>query len=212
MRRFRFHLDSLVIVVLVIGVSLAALRESNEAWDSGVFTLVLAVLLASVLLAVHRTEERRAYWLGFALFGAAYLGLTLIPAIESRFITTKALAYIDSKVPRSMTRADALYDLLVVNGQPNALYLDKGNGTFQDVTATVGLDYTANGTLVLNKSAGLRLVGATENFTRIGHSLIALIAASIGGQLSRRLYGNKREPVQEPASPQGSTSSDGSGA
>ena len=45
MRRFRFHLGTLVIVVLVLGVGFAALRESNEIWDSGVFTLTLGVLL-----------------------------------------------------------------------------------------------------------------------------------------------------------------------
>ena len=37
--------------------------------------------------------------MGFALFGWAYLGLSLVPSIESRLITTKALAYLDSKVP-----------------------------------------------------------------------------------------------------------------
>ena len=56
-------------------------------------------LLISILLAVHRTESRRAFWLGFALFGWCYLALSLVPSIESRFLTTKALAYLDSKVP-----------------------------------------------------------------------------------------------------------------
>jgi hypothetical protein len=30
--------------------------------------------------------------------------------------------------------------------------------------------------------------GTPENFVRIGHSLLALVMASIGGRLSRRLY------------------------
>ena len=147
MRRFRFHLGTLVILVLVLGAGLAALRESNEIWDSGIFTLVLSVLLVSVLLAVHRTEKRRAYWLGFALFGAAYLGLSLVPPIETRLITTKALAFIDSKVPRSIpagcnsftTTANYIY--VVNNSQSNALYLNKGNGSSEDVTATVGSNH-----------------------------------------------------------------------
>ena len=103
MRRFRFHIGTLVILVLFFGVGLAALRESNDTWDSSIFTLTLGILLISILLAVHRTENRRAFWIGFALFGSAYLGLSLFPSIESRLITTKALAYLDSKVPgRSM--------------------------------------------------------------------------------------------------------------
>jgi hypothetical protein len=220
MRRFRFRIGTLIILVLVLGVGFAALRESNDTWDSGVFTLTLVILLISVLLAIHRTEERRAFWLGFALFGAAYLGLTLVPPIESRLITTRALAYIDAKVPRSMSRADALYDLLVVNnGQSNVLYVNKGNGTFQDVTATVGLDYagnqgTSNGTFYLTNSAGLRLkgsIGTPENFMRIGHSLIALIIALLGGRLSGHLYARNRRPAQGPSDSPESTSEDSGG-
>jgi hypothetical protein len=69
----------------------------------------------------------------------------------------------------------------------------------------------SNGTIFFNNSAGLGLVGTSESFMRIGHSLLALIAAFMGGQLSRLLYAKNREPAQGPASPQESTSSDGSG-
>jgi hypothetical protein len=62
------------------------------------FTVTLVALLMSILLAMHRTEKRRAFWLGFALFGWAYMALTVMPSIESRLITTKALAHLRSKV------------------------------------------------------------------------------------------------------------------
>ncbi len=89
MRRFRFHLGTLVILILVLGIGFAALRESNETWDSIMFSITLGVLVISILLAIHRTERRRAFWLGSALFGAAYLELSLLPSIEPRLITTK---------------------------------------------------------------------------------------------------------------------------
>jgi cell division protein FtsW (lipid II flippase) len=69
MRSFRFHIASLVILVLGLGIAFAALRDSNDTWDSSVFALSVGVLLASVLLAIHRSEKRRAFWLGFAIFG-----------------------------------------------------------------------------------------------------------------------------------------------
>jgi hypothetical protein len=159
--------------------------------------LTAAVLLSSVLFAVHRTQQRRTFWLGFALFGAGYLGLSLVASIESRLMTTKALAFIDSNLLRSMSAGIAYFDydndgdvdlLVANNSQPSALYVNKGNGTFQDVTATVGLEYAGNGTLILNKSAGLGLGGTTENFVRIGHSLMALIVALLGGLLSQYLH------------------------
>ena len=99
MQRFRFSIASLLVVVLFVAVGFAALRESSDLWESGVFTLTLAALLISILLAVHRTESRRAFWLGFAVFGWIYLGLSVVPSIESRLMTTKALTYLDSKVP-----------------------------------------------------------------------------------------------------------------
>ena len=63
MRRIRFHIGTLVILVLELGVGFAALRESNDLWDSGLFTLTLSVILISILLAGHRTESKRAFWL-----------------------------------------------------------------------------------------------------------------------------------------------------
>src|SRR5271165_6047577 len=57
MRRFRFHLGTLVILILVLGIGFAALRESNETWDSGIFSITLGLLLISVLLAIHRTSR-----------------------------------------------------------------------------------------------------------------------------------------------------------
>jgi hypothetical protein len=164
--------------------------------------LTLGALLVSILIAIHRTEKRRAFWLGFALFGAAYLAMSLVPSIEPRLITTKLLAYIDSKVSRSISAGlayfdydnDGSMDLYVVNNsQPNVLYLNKGNGRFQDVTTVAGLNtqVASYDMVFLNTSPGLWLRGSSGtsgNFIRIGHSLLALIFAFVGGRLSRHLY------------------------
>jgi FG-GAP-like repeat len=227
MRRFRFRLGTLLILIIVLGVGFAALRESNDTWDSSIVSLTLGVFLISTLLAIHRTGKRRAFWLGFALFGAAYLAMSLVPSIESRLITTKLLGYIDSRVSRSIPAglayfdydSDGSMDLYVVNNsQPNVLYLNKGNGMFQDVTTGVGLNpagkrVTGNGRLFLNNSPGLWLRGSggtTASFMRIGHSLFALIISLLGGRLSGYLYAKNRQPVQGSANPVGPISN-GSG-
>jgi hypothetical protein len=218
MRNLRFNIASLLLVVLVAAVCLAALRESTEIWDSGVFTITLGVLLISILLATHRREKRRAFWLGFALFGAGYLALSLIPSIESRLVTSKALGYLDSKVSRSIPVGvgmayfeyddDGKTDLYVVNNsQQSALYRNTGSGTFEDVMVIAGLSSTGDEAAVndgsvyrvvtaversyLKRWAGQWLGGSggtTENFIRICHSLLALIFAFLGGQLSLHWY------------------------
>ena len=66
MSRIRFTIGSLLGVILVLGVVLAALKESSDLWESGIFSVTLVILLASILLAFHRTGSSRAFWLGFA--------------------------------------------------------------------------------------------------------------------------------------------------
>jgi hypothetical protein len=196
MRRIRFNIASLLVIILIIGVGFAALRESNDLWDSGVFTLTLGVLLISILLALHRMESRRAFWIGFALFGWVYVALTAIPPIEPRLITTKGLHYLDSKVPGRYLEVS----IIEVSGSAppnnqvqNVAILEEGK---QAVSSIQGQSKTWQ---VPARTVFGGWMGTKENFVRIGHSLFALVAAWLGGQLSRRLYRSSRSP--EPTLP-----------
>jgi hypothetical protein len=182
MRRIRFTIASLLVVVLLAAVGFAALSEASDLWDSGAFTLTLVVLLVSILLAVHSTESRRAFWLVFALFGLAYLGLSLVPSIEPRLLTTKALAYLDAKVPGRSVGVLAFSPggkLLATSGQGHVGLWDAATGKLLGVVP-----------------------GTNENFVKIGHCLFALVAGWFGGQLSRRLCRRPGAPdTSVPAGP-----------
>ncbi len=121
--------------------------------------------------------------MGFALFGSGYVGLSLIPSIESRLITTKALAYLDSKVPG---RTQSFYTIRFTGTGSNHNSIQTQAGTVKLWDATTG-----------------RLLGGwagtTENFVRIGHSLLALLVGWLGGLLSRRLWRASRSPEQSGA-------------
>jgi hypothetical protein len=209
MRNLRFNIASLLGVILFFGVGFAALREANNLWESGLFTLTVGILLVGILLAVYRALARRAFWVGFTLFGWVYLALSLVPSIEARLLTTKALGILGSRAHNANSAGIALFDydndgrmdLYVPNtAQPNLVYRNLGNGTFQDVTAGAGLNpsggQAAGGdTILLNLSTPLPplgSIGANARFVRIGHSLVALVAAWLGGQLSRRLQRGSR--------------------
>jgi hypothetical protein len=91
MRDPRFNIASMLGAISFVAVGFAALREATDQWDGALFSLTLGLLLSAVLLAVHRTEARRAFWIGFALFGWGYLSLSLISSIEARLTSTQAL-------------------------------------------------------------------------------------------------------------------------
>jgi hypothetical protein len=217
MRRFRFRIGTLLVLIIALGVGFAALRESNDTWDSGVFTLALGALLVSILLAVHRTGKRRAFWIGFALFGWAYLGLPLVPPIESRLITTKALALLESRISdRPIVISGRVWDTWSRN-----LAQSRNLGQNNQSINSTSIAFSPQGNLVASGNQGIIRVwdvsggnplgtgsGTAENFVRIGHSLLALIFAFVGGRLSGYLYAQNRRPVQGPDNPPESTSRD----
>jgi hypothetical protein len=184
MRRIRFHIGGLLGLIILIAVALAALREANDLWASAVFTVTLAVLLISVLLSVHRAQASRAFWLGFALFGCTYLGLCLIPLIESRLITTKLLAYLDSRVPARPVIITGEAWGPIPGTQVGSTVQNPVQGYVVAASNPNTQQLTVFGNLLGNG-------GTSENFIRIGHGILTLLVALTGGVLSRRLYAGR---------------------
>jgi hypothetical protein len=193
MNRIRFSIAALLVVALFLAIALAALRESTDLWDSGLFGTTLVLLLISVLLAVHRIGRRRAYWLGFALFGWAYLGASLVPPIEARLPTTLGLARVDSwRASRVVLWEEDLF----VRGVRSFDASASGQGTMAPdipsppkrwVVSVFRTPTTSPSPNYIKRLVGLPS-GPSEAFLRIGHTLFALAFAGLGGLLSRYLF------------------------
>jgi hypothetical protein len=79
MRRLRFSIASLLMLILVTGLGLAALRSPSRLWAGVLINLDLAVLTIAVIGAIYRRGAKRAYWLGLALGGWLYFILGFCP-------------------------------------------------------------------------------------------------------------------------------------
>jgi hypothetical protein len=208
MSRFRFTIRGIVWLVVFLGVAIAALRESNDAWDCGVFGLTLLILLTAVLLAIHRRESHRAFWLGFVLFGGVYLLLSLMPPIESRLPTTKLLAFLEAKVPGR----DRTFSVVFTTSSPSNGFTVGSGGSVNSGTFILNTPPTAAnpapapapatnpaGDWVIDTTNLTRIFASptatTENFVRIGHSLTALLLALVGASLSRWIHGGRLVPA-----------------
>ncbi len=198
MRLPSYTIRSLLGVVLFVAIAVAALRASTDAWDSGTLGLDLLILLTAVLLAVHRTDRRRAYWLGFALFGWAYLVASLIPPVGSRLPTTKGLTFIDSKIPgrhRAWATAVLPYtNTASTNPVHSVAFSPQGDTLASSSQGVIRVWDVKTGKLLTGPFA------TTENFVSIGHSILALLLAFVGGHLSRHLYGQGRDDRSNPPS------------
>lgn len=85
----RFSIAGLMGVVVIAALGFAALRNASEVWAGVMMMVASGVLLLAVVGVFSRTGKDRAWWLGFSLFGWAYLlwaasdynDLTDLPAV-----------------------------------------------------------------------------------------------------------------------------------
>src|SRR4051794_17441258 len=98
----RHTIASLMLATVVIAVAVAALKNASDAWVGGLHFLTLLLLGAALLAIPYRREGKRAFWLGFAIFGWGYLVLTQAPwfaeQVGPRLPTMHLLSYAHAKI------------------------------------------------------------------------------------------------------------------
>ena len=79
MTRFRLSIAQLMAIVLLVGLGFAALRNANDFWAIAIFNLAIFLNATALVAAILRRGRARAAWVGFAVFGWAYLLIDLLP-------------------------------------------------------------------------------------------------------------------------------------
>jgi hypothetical protein len=72
MGRFRFSVTTFLVVVTMLAAGLAAFVSQSRLGASAAYTAFLALLCLATAGAILSRTERRAFWVGFAIFGWIY--------------------------------------------------------------------------------------------------------------------------------------------
>jgi hypothetical protein len=168
----RFSLALIGVFVAVCGVAFGALRANSPVWADATLNLTLGFLLFAVLAAVIRRRGARSFWLGFSLFGWAYVLLTFGPWFDSQLkphlVTNRFLEAASLRVLQYPPGAFRHYD--------NVWTADPVTGKWSLVASNVG-----------------------TTFERTGHCLIALLLGLAGGALGRLLFAAEMQSTTLPA-------------
>jgi hypothetical protein len=73
MRKFRFSIGGLMVIVLAAAVGLASLKNASPAWAGAMLLLTCGILALGVGGAIYREGAERVWWLGFSIFGWGYM-------------------------------------------------------------------------------------------------------------------------------------------
>jgi hypothetical protein len=226
MRATRFSIGSLLALIAILGVALAALRSPSYLWANAAFTVALAAIVAAIVNVVLARGADRAYWLGFALFGGTYLAICSTPVLRDTVcphLVTEAV--FDMIYPFTSPAAAAPPTQLAValsanfsGSQVNLNPTPRVWNLVNPPTLSAPPPPYLTAPLVLADSpwtawtAADRSIGvgyrigsinlvSSEAFRQIGHSLTALLAATLGGLFARNryvVYARDREPLPPP--------------
>jgi hypothetical protein len=85
MKPFQFSVLGINVIVAVTAIGLAALASPTVESANGLFTFVGGSLLFALLAIKYREGDRRAFWVGFSVFGWGYLLACYGPFVGSTF-------------------------------------------------------------------------------------------------------------------------------
>jgi hypothetical protein len=206
----RFSVRSLMALVFVCAIGMAAFRGAGDLWGGILLLVALAAVGFAVMGAVILRGLEKYWWAGFAFFGGGYLALAFGPWLSDTFQpqlgTTHLLGQIHARMHPS-----ALH-----NGEDVAALEAERGVAIESVARITRLARQANDParvalekrlLVLDKQiAAVKAAPTHDQFQRVGHSLFALLAGLLGGTLAVWCYVRRNRLDVPEAAPEPSES------
>ena len=180
----RFSIKWLFGLVAIAALEVSALRSRTEVSAACALFLTILSLAFGLLGSLFCQGSRRGYWIGFTLFGTAYLLAALFSPRPQAFLPT---AWLLEQVELRVHPPVPEYAVI----EPSMRY-PLAAGTFESVKAELkdmqkrwrsgDRDmYDPTGLTVTYRSADIATEEEHGFFFRVGHALFALLLASLGG-------------------------------
>lgn len=216
---FRFSIRQLLLGTALVAAACVALRSASPDWVAALLGLTLLVLVAAIALAIFRQAGQRAFWLGFAMFGWAYLLLLAYswsldpntshanPLRPYSLVTTQLS---QSGYNRIYSRPDSVnyyvtpsdisfaYPVTNVTGTmssgPNTVTMNSNGGLAKsgDFSFYVGTGGTNTLTTIASgPSASVPTGPSQDDFINVAHALWAILIALCGGYFTCWLYATR---------------------
>ena len=167
MRRLRLSIAQLMLLVLFIGLAIGALRSPSRLMANAMWTATAGLLGWSVVAAILRRDHRRAFWVGFAVFG----WLHLIVIFE---------LYRANSADRNLLPLPSLLTSDLIDHLRNHVPPPQTGGVFVDTTFIIRhVSYTF----------------PYLEFGQIAHLIMTLVVAWVGGRMGRLAAGWSSSPA-----------------
>ncbi len=186
--RPRISIAALMGFVGIFGVGLAAFRYPSKLWGSFLISITVGALVVGTLGALFHRGLPQKFWAGYAICGWFYLLVHFGPWFREEMapflFTTACLDLIYPHVA-AVEQTTAMAD--PTSGAVYGLAGGFGGGASTAPASTIWEHWTG----IDGADSGFRLVndfGVTRStpFELIGHSLLALLFAYLGGLTARR--------------------------
>jgi hypothetical protein len=191
----RFSIRTLMAVIVISAVGLAALRNANDLWAAAMSLVALTTVGIAMLGAVILRGKERCCLLGFAAFSGGYFVFALTPLLASQFGTTPLLSHLReamfASTAASLSDADA-WELLQrkLKIESSLARLKRSVRNFNSDPAALEMANSLQAIqnqLDLDRAAGPHF----EHFQRVGHALFALLSGLLGGLIAGWLYARR---------------------
>ena len=210
----RFSVRSLMALVLMSAVGLAALRNANELWAGTMLLVAYGAVATAVMGALILRRGERYGWAGFAVFSGGYLAIAIGPLLndvyQSRLGTSNLLTYVYSQVVadssmrtlgmlqrQRLATMRRIESVSAVTQGPELVALTNRVGKLDAEIAQV---QASEGPV---NRWRLLLPGAVhhDHFFCVGHSLFALLSGLLGTAVARGFYARRvRDELPVPPS------------